>query len=210
MMVSGVVFYLKERRDLHLLSSADIERDEAPLRRDPVRMAYGAALVELVDRLVPEQEPVTGLEEALETGLSAAARAPEGDLDALLWRFTMALARRLGYEPQTGRCVVCEREAGRRAGFSPRLGGAVCERCLLDRRADGAARGRAAELALLLARGEPIRSAGLAPPLRDEVTGVLLSFLESHTDRRLALRSLDFLAQLRRMEHPTEETEGPS
>ncbi|MBD3367364.1 MAG: DNA repair protein RecO [Candidatus Eisenbacteria bacterium] len=208
MMVSGVVFYLKEGRDLHLLSSADIEHEEAPLRRDAVRMAYGSVLVELVDRLVPELEPVPGLEGALEAGLSAAASAPEGDLDALIWRFTMALARRLGYEPQTGRCVVCGREPGDAPGFSPLLGGAVCGTCLGGRRAEGAARGNVAEIMLRLSRGEPVRSEGLAAPLRDEVTEVLLSFLESHTDRRLKLRSLGFLAQLRRMDHKSKGTKG--
>ncbi len=210
MMVSGVVFYLKEGRDLHLLSSADIEHDEAALRRDPVRMAYASALVELVDRLVPDGEPVRGLEEALEAGLRAAADAPEEDLDALLWRFAMALARRLGYEPQTGSCVVCGGPPGVGPGFSPLLGGAVCPECLRNGRAEGAAGGDVAALALDLARGERVHSIGLEAPLRDDVTDVLLSFLESHTDRRLKLRSLDFMAQLRRMNHRTNGTEGPS
>jgi DNA repair protein RecO (recombination protein O) len=210
MMVSGVVFYLKEGRDLHLLSSADIECDEAPLRRDALRMAYGSALVELVDRIVPEGEPVPGLEEALEAGLSAAARAPEGDLDALFWRFAASLARRLGYEPQTGRCVACGEPPGDAPGFSPLLGGAVCDRCIDGGLAEGAVCGEAAALMLRLARGERVRSAGVAAPLRDEVTDVLLIFLESHTDRRLNLRSLGFLAQLRRSDHPTNRTKGPA
>ena len=210
MMVSGVVFYLKEARDLHLLTAADIERDDVALRRDPVRMAYGSALVELVDRLVPEREPVPGLGEALEAGLRAAARAPEEDLDALLWRFAMAIARRLGYEPRTDRCVVCDGPPGTEPRFSPRLGGAVCPECMSCGAAEGAARGEVAVLALRLARGERIGSAGLPASLRDKVTDVLLSFLESHTDRRLELRSLGFLSQIRRMEQRSRKTEGPS
>lgn len=208
MMVSGVVFYLKEGRDLHLVSSAEIVRDEPELRRNVVRMAYGGALVELVDRLVPERESDPGLEEMLEAALSLAATAPEDDLDAVLWRFAMALAGRLGYGPRTGRCVVCSGEVGEEPGFAPLLGGAVCAACLEGGAADGAARGRTAALVSALVGGAHVGSEGLPASLRDDVTDVILSFLESHTDRRLALRSLTFLQEVRRTEHPPGGTKG--
>ena len=126
-MVSGVVFYLRQERDLLFVSQAEVERELPELRRDVVRMAYAGVALELVDALVSEREPDPALFDLLEETLEQVATAPAPTLDVVLWGFELSLASALGYTPELSRCVVVRRPATRRAVASrPRRGGVVC------------------------------------------------------------------------------------
>lgn len=229
LMVSGVVFYLREGRDLSLVSQASIEREFPELRRDVVRMAMAGAIVELLERLLPDHEPDPELYEFSEHALEVMAGAPLATLDAVLWWFMLDVACRLGYRPELSHCVACGAESEPWAGFSPELGGLVCARC-----AEGGdvpvalpAGPEAAVLADLAEKGLEVVSTGgvdgasqapaahhkkialvvagreLSPAARDDITRALGLFLERHAGRSMRLKSLDFLAQVRRLEEPT-------
>jgi len=232
LMVSGVVFYLREGRDLSLVSQASIERAFPELRRDVVRMAMGGAVVELLERLLPDHEPDDELYELTERTLGVMSEAPVHTLDAVLWRFMLEVACRLGYQPELSRCVRCgaddcggeaDGSAGW-AGFSPDLGGLVCTRCssggelevqlpvgseaavlavlagddgarLAATGTSGAAPGAAGGPIALTVAGHSLSAAA-----RDNITRALGSFFELHAGRSMRLKSLDFLAQVRRLE----------
>ncbi len=233
--VSGVVFYLREGRDLSLLSQASIERDFPELRRDVVRMAMAGAVVELLERTLPDHEPDTRLYALSERAIEVMATAPAEALDPVLWRFMLELAARLGYRPELARCVICgsdpdsaaQRRTGKEsredrsgdprgdarcdgtapgrpwAGFSPELGGLVCPRCARREEAppllpEGHDAGLLADLAF---RGvDAVAGRRITPAVRDDITCALGQFLERHAGRSMRLRSLDFLAQVRRLE----------
>ena len=209
MTVSSVTFYLKSGRDLSLVSRADIERRWATLRADVIRMAYAGAMLELVDALVPDLEPDPDLFDLFEGALCAADSAPEAELNAVLWRFELSLARASGYSPELTRCVVCGRaEPGRL--LSARSGGLVCEEC--EGRAPGGFRvsARAASALASLASGieeTASLSEGLSQTARDEVGDALLRFLGEHSGTELRLRSMRFLSQIRRTEAASEKDE---
>ncbi len=223
LMVSGVVFYLREGRDLSLVSQASIEREFPALRRDVVRMALGGAVVELLERLLPNHESDRDLYELTETALEDMSEQALPALDAVLWRFILNVASRLGYQPELSRCVSCRtddcvaegRAAGAGgpggagwAGFSPELGGLICRRC-----ASGGELpvplpvGPEAEILVALAGGDAdapaVAGRSLTPAARDDITRALGLFLEQHAGRSMRLKSLDFLAQVRRLEEPT-------
>ncbi len=202
LMVSGVVFYKRPGRELSLVSQAEIEREFPALRRDVVRMAYGSAVLELVNKLVSGEEPDAALFGLVVGALEEMDGVPPAELDPSLWRFELAIATALGYTPEFARCVVCGGEPGDEPRFAPRLGGVVCRNCLAARPEIHTAGSRAAALLTRLARGEgpaPGEIAGSA--LSDEVAETLREFLEEHTGRQLKLKSIDFLAQVRRVEH---------
>ncbi len=220
LMVSGVVFYLREGRDLSLVSQASIERELPELRRDVVRMAMGGAVVELLERLLPDHEPDCELYEFTESTLEVMSEAPVATLDAVLWRFMLDVACRLGYRPELSRCVHCgeddcgggsarDGEAGSTAGwagFSPELGGLVCDRCASGGELEVplAVGPEAAVLAALAgddgAVALTVAGHEMTPATRDDITRALGSFLEQHAGRSMRLKSLDFLAQVRRLE----------
>jgi DNA repair protein RecO (recombination protein O) len=195
MVVSGVVFYLRQGRELSLVSQAEVERQWPELRRDIVRMAYAGAAVELTDAMVSEREPDEGLFDTLESTLDRMATAPEPLLDVALWCFELSLAAALGYSPELGRCVACDGPLEAGASFAARRGGAVCGRCVGE---EPGARPLSDEAASVLA-GLPGTPEGDLPiAVRDEVGDTLRGFLEEHAGHELKLKSLGFLAQVRR------------
>jgi DNA repair protein RecO (recombination protein O) len=242
MLVSGVVFYLREGRGLLLVSQADVERQWPELRRDVVRMAYAGAALELTDALVSEREPDPGLFDLLEDSLDRAAAAPPSSLDMALWNFELSLASALGYAPELARCIVCGGPLAGRASFAARRGGIVCGDCLGEEPgarplSDSAAKLLASmspsggETPPELGSGKPGHASGKpvapstgtpAPPstgtpasqtadiptaVRDEISETLMGFLEEHAGRELRLKSLEFLAQIRRTGQPSAQSE---
>ena len=201
LLVSGVVFYRREGKDLSLVSQAEVEHEFPGLRRDVVRMAYGSAVAELVDKLVPGEESDPPLFGVIVGALHEIDSAPEADLDAALWRFELALACELGYTPEFGRCVLCGNAAGRDARFAPRHGGVVCCDCLATRPGVPVAGAAASAAIAVLAAGEDVVAGSLDAVVRDEIGDTLTDFLGEHAGRSLRLRSIDFLAQVRRVEH---------
>jgi len=123
----------------------------------------------------------------------------------VLWRFMLELATRLGYRPELSRCVVCGAADDGWAGFSPELGGLVCRRCSAgdEPPAALAAGPEAAVLTELAETGlDAVTGRRFTPAARDDITRALGSFLERHAGRSMKLKSLEFLAQVRRLEEP--------
>ncbi len=190
-------------------------------------MAYAGAALELTDALVSEREPDPGLFDLLESSLDRTAAAPPSSLDVVLWSFELSLASALGYAPELACCVVCGGPADGRVSFAARRGGIVCGDCLGK---EPGARPLSDSAAKLLASmsasggetppepgsGTPAAPSTVtpAPPtadiptaVRDEISETLMSFLEEHAGRELRLKSLEFLAQIRRTGQPSAQSE---
>jgi len=212
--VSGVVFYLREGRDLSLVSDAEIEREFPAIRRDPLRMGFAAVALELVERLVPDRDPDPALFALLERALGDVAGAPAELLDPVLWDFELAVAERLGYEPVLDPCILCGESRRPDAGFAPALGGAVCAECARSRTVPSLARGPAADLLLRFARARKSegfslrerRCGTIDPALGHDVADLLRRHIETHSDRRLRLKSMGYLAQMKRLNSAGEGT----
>ena len=152
-------------------------------------------------------------------GFDRMAEIPETSLDPALWHFEILLAHALGYTPELSRCVVCGKEPSAGMSFAPSGGGMVCAGCAASE--PGAARmseGAAAALTSLPtwsertdeapeSRPEPELAGDLTPYVRDEIGEMLVRFLGEHAGRELRLKSLDFLAQIRRAELASGESE---
>jgi len=196
--VSGVVFYLRPGRGLSLVSQAEIVRDFPAIRRDVIRQSYAGAVVEFLDLLLADQSPDPALFDLAEHTLEAMAEISPERLDPALWRFELRLAAALGYAPELATCVSCGRPAGDGASFSPWLGGVVCARC-------GAGGGRGSvgdkviDILRRLARTDE-EVTDLDDVDRDEVGEALTSLLATHSERPIKLKSMRFLAQVRRLE----------
>jgi DNA repair protein RecO (recombination protein O) len=163
-------------------------------------MAYAGAVLELTDALVSEQEKDADLFDTIEGTLDLSAGVDEALLDAVLWSYEVSLSRALGYGPELSRCVVCGKPVTEGVRFSPRRGGMVCAGCLVE--APGAwplSDAAAAILARLPGgEGDIPGAAEATAAVRDEIGGALLAFLGEHAGHELRLKSLGFLAQVRR------------
>ncbi|MEW6516495.1 MAG: DNA repair protein RecO [candidate division FCPU426 bacterium] len=124
--LSELQLHGREHQDLMLVTQGQLVTAYPRLKSDLQALASAARWSELVDRLLPDRQPLPEifslLKEALallETGL-----AP---LVAGLW-FENRLLDLLGYRPHLAGCVCCQRSEGPMK-YAPDRGGAVCLVC---------------------------------------------------------------------------------
>ena len=177
---------LYKGRNLDTITGAHILQSFDHVRQDYTRLMSAAALVEAVEKITPDRERSIPTYSLLLAGLRALAME---DASTLVPAFLVKLLSVSGYHPQLSVCVGCG-EARSFEGFSPALGGAVCEDCWReDRSALRLASDRIVLLDRLLARefGERAESEAVR-----EVTRALRAYTEYHLER--PLKSLQLLA----------------
>jgi DNA repair protein RecO (recombination protein O) len=96
---------------------------------DPAKFAYGSYLVELIDQLTAEAQPVHELYYLLAEGLDELHRGAA--TAAFLRAFELRLLSHAGYEPQLQYCARCHRPllSAERAFLDPLHGSLVCPAC---------------------------------------------------------------------------------
>jgi DNA repair protein RecO (recombination protein O) len=125
---SSIVLYLKENRDLHLISESTLVEDFYGLREDARRLGFASAAVEMVDRMVMRAERVPDLFALLLGGFQALQQ--DERLSLILSALMLKIVAVLGFRPQLFSCSACGLPAGGRlAGFSSGRGGVICRGC---------------------------------------------------------------------------------
>jgi DNA repair protein RecO (recombination protein O) len=123
-----VHFRIRPGASLVFMDSCDLLEPPGTLS-DPTKFAYGSYLVELIDQLTAEAQPVGELFTLLAEGLaelrSGAATA------AFLRVFELRLLHHTGYDPQLQSCGRCHRSVleTTRAFLDPVHGNIVCAAC---------------------------------------------------------------------------------
>ena len=155
------------------------------MRRDYKSLTSASAMAEIVEKITPEREGAFSTYALLVGGLRALS---EDKGDAVLPAFLIKLLSISGFHPELRSCAGCGDQTFL-GGFSPALGGAVCEVCWTeDQDALGIPADRIALMSSLLAS-----EFGLAAPGEslDEVTNALRRYAEYHLER--PLRSLQMM-----------------
>lgn len=123
-----VHFKVRPNASLVFMESCDLLRPPGPLA-DPVKLAYGSYLVELVESLTVEAEPVEGvfdlLGDALEELRTGAATG------GFLRSYELRLLHYTGFHPQLDACAQCRKALAREElGFlDARHGRILCTAC---------------------------------------------------------------------------------
>jgi len=136
--LSRIVFYDTRASSLHLITQCDLLEAYEPLAQDLDAIRLAATCAELTDIVVGEDEPNPRIFYLLRDTL---ARLASGDrrLASLRIHFILRLLRLAGFQPRLDECTTCNQSAagpanggaaGKRAFWSARQGGLVCERCL--------------------------------------------------------------------------------
>ncbi len=190
----AVLFYMKESRDLQLLTQCDTARSFPGLSTDLDRMAAGMAAVELTDAVSPADEPNGELFDLLSSTLDAVSRATKQPGNALYY-FELHLLGIIGFRPDLRQCTICRNPATPAGGGGDvHLGrnGILCAGC--------AAKGLGLEtlsqtaLAVIQRLQEAADPASatrmvLTARVRGEIAGVLRRFLLGHVEGLRTLRS---------------------
>jgi DNA repair protein RecO (recombination protein O) len=193
-----LVVYVKQDRDLQLLSDFESLRSFRKVQEDLRRFAHAGAAGEHLEAIVAGEEPHPELFEMTIGFLESLESAPPASQPALFRAFQLQTSTMLGYRPELGSCVGCGRTDGNMK-FSPRMGGIVCPNCAAE--SFGAAALPERVLNLFRSIGAmPLDeiAAGLEGHERaeKEVGPLLDAFLQYHVDRYRGLKSLQFLRKL--------------
>jgi DNA repair protein RecO (recombination protein O) len=192
-------------RDLDIITQAEGLDPYRPLRDDLLRSAYGAYMVELLDRFTPDGEENPELYDLLRQGLTWASTA--ADLALAARYYELHLLGLAGYQPQLRRCVACGRGlAAEDQFFSAQEGGVVCPTCAKEHTGAQGASGRlrmslaAFKLLRYMQANSYAKVAALSVSSRTqtEVEYLLARYITETLERQL--KSVEFLKLIRRGE----------
>jgi len=176
----------KGRKDLDTITSADILTSFDAVKKDYSRLTAAAALADIVDKITPDRERAFSTYALLVGGLQALADDKGG---TVVPAFLVKLLSICGYHPELKFCAGCG-DSGRLGGFSPSLGGVVCEDCYEE---DESAMRMPVERIALLSRLLASEFGERASKEETEaVTSALRRYAEFHLER--PLKSLHLLA----------------
>jgi DNA repair protein RecO (recombination protein O) len=195
----GVLFYMKESRDLQLLTQCDLARPFPGLSTDLDRMAAAMAAVELTDAVTPPEEPNVPLFDLLTSTLQAVSTATKQPGNALYY-FELHLLGIIGFRPDMRLCVNCRtRVEPPTHGGSVHLSanGILCQACS-DRGLESLSSPALAVLQHIQESADPESATRmvLTPAVRGEIAGVLRRFLMGHVEGLRTLRSESVFSSL--------------
>jgi DNA repair protein RecO (recombination protein O) len=122
--------FIKEHRELHILTAFDLRRLHVGLATDLERYAVACALAEVMLRFAPP-DPHPESFDLLQHALQELETAPPEDVEALGFRLLWQLVSVLGFGPTLDACVVDGTLLPSEGPlpFSTRDGGALCPLC---------------------------------------------------------------------------------
>jgi DNA repair protein RecO (recombination protein O) len=122
--------FIKEHRELHLLSAFDLRRLHVGLATDLERYAVACALAEVMLRFAPS-DPHPDSFDLLQDALQQLETAPLDAVEALGFRLLWQLVSVLGFAPTLDACVLDGTllPTDGPLPFSTRDGGALCQPC---------------------------------------------------------------------------------
>ncbi len=180
--VNRIVFYDTRTSQLHLISQCELLAPLTGIQRDLETMKLAARFVELIDHLIPLEEPQPLTYQLLRETLERLALGGVHP-DALHIHFIARLLRLAGFQPRLDECTSCNSQSLAQGYWSARQGGLLCARCLHeDPQADPAPAEMLQTFAALSETSQPLSlDLALTQMLRQR----LEQFLQWRVDRHL-------------------------
>lgn len=183
--VNDIVYYHYSRSDLHLVSQCDLLQYYFAIRQDYKRNIAANYMIELVDLVMPSEEPNKRVYNLMLDFLEHLESAK--DIDKLIHIFQIKILLISGFRPQIDACVHCQKTIHGRARFSLQEGGLVCPDCPTDE-SDFAmiSKGTIASILHIEKNGglKHLRL-GLTNTVKKELKYVLNNFLVYHLGRNI-------------------------
>jgi DNA repair protein RecO (recombination protein O) len=188
---------LAKGHELDIITQAETVNAYRPLREDLLRGAYASYAVELLDRLMPDEQENREMYALLRDALGWFCES--GDLALSARYYELQLLGLAGFQPELRRCAVRGEEiVAEDQFFAPALGGAVCARCG-EGQPDMLPVSLAALKHLRYFQSNPYAAAialHVRPGVHREIEQVMLRYITSVLERQL--KSVEFLNLIRR------------
>lgn len=181
--VNDIVYYYHANADLHLVGQCDLKNYFFPVRQDIKRTMAANYILELVNIVMPSEEPNEEVYDLMINYLTSLEK--EFDIDKLVHIFQVKILLLSGFKPHIDSCIQCEKQIHDRARFSLRLGGLICSECKsVDPAANFISKGSIASI-LHIEQNEWAKCLrlGLSKPIKKELKYILNNFLVFHLER---------------------------
>ncbi|MFA5087428.1 MAG: DNA repair protein RecO [Candidatus Omnitrophota bacterium] len=183
--VNDIVYYHSRHSDLHLVSHCDLKNFYFPIREDLKRSLAANYLLELVEGLLPAEEPNRDIYQLMLDYLESLQSI--GDINRLVYVLQIKLLLLSGFKPHLDSCLKCGKKIHGKAKFSVHLGGLVCLNCNLPEATFTVISSGTVSSILHIERNDwPISlKLGLSPSCKRELKYVLNNFLVFHLGRKI-------------------------
>lgn len=189
--VNDIVFYQYANSDIHLVGQCDMREHFSALRGDIKKINAAEYACELLNKVMPLEEPNPGIYAFLLDFF----RALEGEREVsrLVHMFQIKVLALSGFRPHLDSCVRCGKDISQRARFSVLKGGLICGVCgPRDTDSIAVSAGAVATLLYIEKNDWPAcLKLGMEPSIRIELKNILNNFLLYHLEKNI--RSAKFL-----------------
>jgi DNA repair protein RecO (recombination protein O) len=189
--INDIVYYEYRDSDIHLVSQCDTREYFEGLRDDARRITAADYAAELVNKLLPLEEPNEAVYDLLLDYYRALA--VEKDAGRLVHMFQIKFLALSGFRPHIDSCVICGKGIGDQPRFSLSKGGLVCLRCQ-PRTADAMNVSRGAVATLMYVESRPWTAClklRIEAGIKQELRRILNNFLIFHLEKNI--RSAKYL-----------------
>lgn len=191
-----IVMTYKASRQIQTATSATLLNSFFHIREDLEKTAIGFSQLELLKKLFPLHEPVSGFFQYIVDLLSAMNTKEKGMPAVFLWHFLLQMSETLGFEWQLNYCLKCQQPPEKfPLVLDLENGGFFCGNC--GNVASGQnVRISKAQWEHIANLGEQFPAElinfapGPLPALRPDLTEILLRHISFHTETKLDLLSL--------------------
>ena len=183
--VNDIVYYTHRNSDLHLVSQCDLKSFFQPIRKDMKKSLAAQYILDLVDAMMPVEEPNLSVYQLILNSLKSLEEARE--ISKLIHVFQIKMLKFSGFKPHIDSCLVCRKQVVGGARFSARLGGLLCSACQpQDSSSTPISPGTVASLLHVEQSNWPqSMRLGLTAPVQKELKYILNNFLVFHLERQL-------------------------
>lgn len=194
-----IVFYRRENREMQYVSSSEFVKYFKRLTDDMDRFSISMSLVEIVNRVMHDEEENENVFSLLVDSLNMLDLSGVRPQNVFV-HFGLHLSTYLGFAPAFGNCLICgngiDVEKEGRVSYVVQRGCPLCDNCsanlnggyLLSTRALSALRDFAGMSSEAAARLQ------LERPLLNELSNFVFVYLRRHSENLKELKSLNFLA----------------
>ena len=187
-------YVLFSGRDMYSMNSSEVLEPFYEIRNDMVRLTYAAHFTDIVNDIIQENQPASGLLQLLLNSLHMLAKTdkPPELISRIFELRSLAIA---GYAPYTDACMVCGSESLEECSFSFKQCGFICgkEACReTDRFALELSPGAARAIRhIVQAKMDVLFSFGLSQGVLEELGKVTKRYIREQLERDYT--KLDFL-----------------
>jgi DNA repair protein RecO (recombination protein O) len=191
-------FVIYHRQNYYAIQQLDIIESFYEMRDDLFKFSYAAYMLELLDALLPEEEPSESLFTLILKTLKILSKTTQNP--KLITRiFELKAMAFSGFMPEILSCVHCGKPIQQPGSVSVHMGGILCPQCInIDLHANKISGNTRYTMQYILAADiNKLFTFTVSNQILDELTQIMEHYISNHLEKRF--KTLDFLKEIEQL-----------